>query len=120
VPAANSFGGPTPQPNETYPDGAYNWNPKYGVGAGPVLLKKNISSDMFGIEEVFGDSLTRTKNPRTAICRDFEGKIIFFVADGRSEYSSGLFINETAAIMKSIGCQDAINLDGGGSSCLIS
>jgi len=33
--------------------------------------------------------------------------------------SNGTFVNETASILRSLGCVDAINLDGGGSSCLI-
>jgi exopolysaccharide biosynthesis protein len=32
----------------------------------------------------------------------------------------GLFLNETAAVMKSLGCVDAMNLDGGGSTCMVS
>lgn len=44
--------------------------------------------------------------------------MIFFVADGRQNFSTGLYLNETGRILRSLGCVDAINLDGGGSTCL--
>lgn len=50
-------------------------------------------------------------NPKTAV---------FMVVDGRrSSYSNGLTVLEMAKIFKAIGVQDALNLDGGGSTTLV-
>ena len=40
------------------------------------------------------------------------------VVDGRNEKSAGVTLHELALIMKSLGCHDALNLDGGGSSTM--
>jgi len=36
--------------------------------------------------------------------------------DGRQENSSGMTLSELASLMKELGCVNAINLDGGGST----
>ncbi len=57
--------------------------------------------------------------PRTAIGIKPDGKIIFYVLDGRqSGYSSGARLTTLAERMKELGCTDAINLDGGGSTAI--
>jgi len=81
-----------------------------------MLIKNNIVSEQFGPEELFYDD---SRNPRTAICKTEDDKLVFFITDGRSDVSGGTFFNETGQILHSIGCVDAINLDGGGSSCLL-
>ncbi|TVQ68208.1 MAG: phosphodiester glycosidase family protein [Balneolaceae bacterium] len=44
--------------------------------------------------------------------------IIILVADGRHEKAAGLSLRELAELMLSMGCVDAVNLDGGGSSTM--
>ncbi len=57
--------------------------------------------------------------PRTAVGVTDTGKIIFYVVDGRqSGYSTGLSLETLAKRMKELGCVDAINLDGGGSTAI--
>ena len=46
------------------------------------------------------------------------GKIVFAVVDGRQEHSHGLTLTEFAELLVKFGVQNAINLDGGGSSAL--
>lgn len=59
------------------------------------------------------------RNPRTAAGVLPDGRVVFMQADGRQPGRSvGLSITETAAVMKSLGAVDAINLDGGGSSAV--
>ncbi len=58
------------------------------------------------------------RNPRTAIGYTQDGKFIMVTADGREESSIGLTLSELAYFMKSIGCYNAMNLDGGGSSVM--
>lgn len=60
-------------------------------------------------------------NPRTAVGTDAAGETLWIVvADGRQpDYSMGLTLVELACLFQSLGCHDALNLDGGGSSTLV-
>ncbi len=58
--------------------------------------------------------------PRTAIGRKQDGTIILYTLDGRQEgHSYGAQLKTLANRMKELGCTDAINLDGGGSTTCI-
>ena len=58
-------------------------------------------------------------NPRTAMGFSADKTRIYFcVVDGRSQLSVGVSTKQLADIMKSAGAYTAINLDGGGSSCM--
>ena len=59
--------------------------------------------------------------PRTSAGVTADGKtLILLVVDGRrDDWSAGFTLKELAAEMKAQGCQDAINLDGGGSSTMV-
>lgn len=59
-----------------------------------------------------------TRNPRTGVCITEADVILFITVDGRSDQAAGMTIHEFAQIMKSLGCQDGVNLDGGGSTAL--
>lgn len=55
--------------------------------------------------------------PRTAVGIKPDGNVIFYVLDGRQKgYSYGAKISTIAERMKELGCVDAVNLDGGGST----
>lgn len=57
--------------------------------------------------------------PRTAVGITKDGVIVFYVVDGRqSGYSAGLSLKNLAQRMSELGCVDAINLDGGGSTAI--
>ena len=57
--------------------------------------------------------------PRTAVGIKADGSIVFYVIDGRqSGYSTGVQIKTLAKRMAELGCIDAINLDGGGSTAI--
>ncbi|HEU4752525.1 MAG TPA: phosphodiester glycosidase family protein, partial [Armatimonadota bacterium] len=60
----------------------------------------------------------KARHPRTAV--GFNGrKLYLFVTDGRQPgYSIGMSLPEVAQVMKELGCTDALNMDGGGSSTL--
>ena len=67
------------------------------------------------------DIITDGRNPRTTIGLSKDKNTLYvFVIDGRrSWYSEGMELNDVSALMASVGCHDAINLDGGGSSTLV-
>lgn len=58
------------------------------------------------------------RHPRTAVGIGAEGDVVLVVVDGRNKKSVGVTLHELALIMKSFGCRDALNLDGGGSSTM--
>jgi hypothetical protein len=58
-------------------------------------------------------------HPRTAVGIDADGrKLLILVVDGRSAVSRGYTMVELADIMTALGAENAINLDGGGSSAM--
>jgi hypothetical protein len=58
-----------------------------------------------------------TQHPRTAVGIADNGKrLVMVVVDGRRKDRVGMKLTELADLMKSLGCTDALNLDGGGSS----
>jgi exopolysaccharide biosynthesis protein len=123
-PSPNGIGkAPQPIPSATFPTKATVWTPTEAIGAGPVLIKdgeyKNSwEAEMF--DEASGVGPTYN-NPRSAIGYTPSGYLIFFVCEGRNKTESipGLTLQEVANILLEIGCSEAINLDGGGSSCLL-
>ena len=57
--------------------------------------------------------------PRTAVGIREDGKVIFYVIDGRQKnYSYGVKQKTLAQRLKELGCVDALNLDGGGSTSI--
>lgn len=64
---------------------------------------------------------SNVRHPRTAIGIDSEGsRMVWLVVDGRQPgYSEGVSERELAELMLEAGCDDALNLDGGGSSVMV-
>lgn len=59
-------------------------------------------------------------HPRTAVGIDRDtGRILLLVVDGRQKFSRGATLVELAQMMRRLGAEDALNLDGGGSSTLV-
>lgn len=59
------------------------------------------------------------RNPRTLAGVDSAGRTVLVTVDGRSTSSLGLGIGEAAAVARSLGLRNAINLDGGGSTTMV-
>lgn len=79
------------------------------VGGGPILLDEGRSPEW---------SPPQPRHPRTALGWNDE-QFVLVVVDGRQDgFSVGMTIPELASLMKGLGCQYAVNLDGGGSSTL--
>jgi Phosphodiester glycosidase len=59
-------------------------------------------------------------HPRTAVGIDRDtGQVLLLVVDGRQELSRGLTMKELAKLFQRLGAEDALNLDGGGSSIMV-
>lgn len=85
--------------------------PKQAVsGFGPLLS-----------QGTFTTAPSDVRHPRTAVGIDESGRYLTLaVVDGRQEgISEGMSEHELAELMKNLGCWDALNLDGGGSSILM-
>ena len=116
-----------PEPLENLPDKPVKsfdfnkslfWYANDAVHAGPVLVhngKIRITSN----EEVFFGSSILNIHPRTAVGYRKNGELVLVVVDGRQVDSRGVDLMELAIIMKDLGCVEAINLDGGGSSAMV-
>ncbi|MER7194129.1 phosphodiester glycosidase family protein [Streptomyces flaveolus] len=59
------------------------------------------------------------RNPRTLAGVDAAGRTVLITSDGRSTEALGLSIVESAKVAKSLGLRDAVNLDGGGSTTMV-
>lgn len=98
----------------------YQKEANFAIGIPWTLIVDGEINYTFSIEtlkKVFGHPTT--KNPRTLLGQKSDGTIIMVVADGRRVTSLGLDIYQSAELMKSLGCYNAVNLDGGGSSEMI-
>ena len=67
----------------------------------------------------FDPDPTDGRHPRAALGLA-DGRIIAVACDGRSRREAGLTLLELARLMVGLGCETALNLDGGGSTALIS
>jgi len=89
---------------------------------GPVLVKNSTAITDFGnveIDKNFGNRSIQDSNPRTGIGIISANHYVFVVVDGRSTgYSKGMTLSEFAQVFEDLGCTDAYNLDGGGSSTM--
>lgn len=81
---------------------------------GPGLVED--SEIAVGENDEVGRSMT--SNPRTAIGMIDVGHYVFVVSDGRTSESAGLTLYELAQVMSDLGCEEAYNLDGGGSTTM--
>jgi exopolysaccharide biosynthesis protein len=95
------------------------WKVQTAIGGGPVLVQDGeikISNDE---ERKFAGRAAFNREPRTAIGYTKEQRIIVWVCEGRSDSAAGLTLLDEAKILKDLGCVEALNLDGGGSSCML-
>lgn len=89
------------------------------VGGYPVLLRTGrIAPD---IEEGVSPAFGASRHPRTAVGVAAGGRrLLWVVVDGRqAPYSAGMTLAELAGLMQRLGADEALNLDGGGSSALV-
>lgn len=87
------------------------------VGAGSVLMKEGKIA-LNPLVEKFDASFTDKRHPRSAIGVDAFGDLVLIAVDGRQKMSDGATLRELAEIALRLGCVDAVNLDGGGSTTL--
>lgn len=116
--------------SEICPAPQLDWKPEYAVSAGPMLLKHGrcmVSNDLDTHWYPITDwemwdyylSVSNYIRAQTAIGCTEDGKVVLFscgLDGGSGTTCGGASLGETAAIMKAIGCVEALKLDGGGST----
>ena len=88
-----------------------------------ALADGNVLEAVASFGDIFEDGHARsdldnsTRASRTAIGIKADGTVVMMMVDGRqAPYSVGMTMAEVGATMESLGCVQAVNLDGGGSS----
>jgi exopolysaccharide biosynthesis protein len=85
-----------------------------------VLLQSGEIKISNNEERKFGGKAINDKHPRTAMGYTKDNKLIILVIQGRfPNMAEGATLTQQAQIFKDLGCWEALNLDGGGSSCLL-
>ncbi len=97
------------------------WKMQTAVGGGPVLLQ---NGELFitNMQELkfSGKTGLTDKHPRTAMGYTADGKLIVLVIQGRfPKLAEGATLEQEARMLQQLGCIEALNLDGGGSSCML-
>jgi len=88
--------------------------PRSALAGGPLLLRDGKPSTAYA-EESFKESFATTRHPRTAIGFNSD-KLYLVTVDGRQQGRAGMTLGELTALMAELGCGEAMNLDGGGST----
>ena len=86
-------------------------NESFVMVSGPLLLKDSIPQKLPEM------NFTYTRHPRTCVGITREA-IILITIDGRSDMAYGMNLFEVQKFLLALGCLDAINLDGGGSTTM--
>lgn len=95
------------------------WKMKTAVGGGPVLMSDGEIHITNNEERKFSGKAINDKHPRTVMGYTQDGKLIILMIEGRNNIAHGATLTQEAQILKDLGCWEALNLDGGGSSCLL-
>jgi hypothetical protein len=90
------------------------------VAHGEAVFRREDDREGFSAAHAqFDSDITDGRYPRAALGVS-PGRLLAVAVDGRSRHDAGLTLEELAALMGALGCETAINLDGGGSTSLIS
>lgn len=110
---------PTPKSVPLKADGELYDSLLLGIGGGPTLVKDSSVLITYNEEIMWGSGVGYSNNdPRSAVGYTKDNHVILIVANGRLSQSEGVSLPELANIMLELGCIEAMNLDGGGSSQL--
>ena len=108
-----------PRPVLLVPDSSRFWEqhlPDSNImTAGPMLLVDGAT-----VPQRDDRTFVMHRHNRTALGIRPDGTVLLLVADGRFRHKAeGLTLPELAMVMRWLGCSDAINLDGGGSTTMV-
>lgn len=115
LPYSYNASNPLPTPSKT--DGKPYSDILLGIGGAPTLIKDGQINITYDEEIMWGSGVGYdNRDPRTAVGFTANNHVIMLVADGRQSISEGVGLPELAQILLDLGCVEAMNLDGGGST----
>ena len=96
------------------------WKMLTAVGGGPVLVQNGQIKITNEEELKFTGKAINDKHPRTSMGYTSDGHLIIMVIQGRFPgIAEGATLEQEAKLLIDLGCVEALNLDGGGSSCML-
>lgn len=96
------------------------WKAQTAVGGGPTLISDGTINITNNQERMFSGKAINDRHPRTAMGYTNDGYLIILMVEGRFPgRAEGATLGQEAEILSSLGCIEALNLDGGGSSCML-
>lgn len=100
-----AYGGNRPGWETSLPD-------KNVMVSGPFLLENGTAHGL--LKNAFNDN----RHPRSALGTGPRRRLLLVTVDGRHANAAGMNLHELTALLRWLGCRDALNLDGGGSTTL--
>ncbi len=95
------------------------WKMHTAIGGGPVLVQDGKARLYHKEERMFANG-ENDRHPRTAMGYTADGHLIILAVEGRHPgVAEGASLHHLAAMLVQLQCVEALNLDGGGSSCLL-
>ena len=92
---------------------------KTALSGGPLLVSNGKAQTVHAAPDAaYAASSMLERHPRTAFGWNDETYFLVQVDGRQKDLSLGMTVDELSAFLIKLGCQEAINLDGGGSSCL--
>ena len=79
---------------------------------GPLLMYNNEE------QELKNNPFNNNRHPRTCACVTKDNNLLLITVDGRNAMAQGMSLHELTYLSRMLGCKDAINLDGGGSTTM--
>ncbi|MCW3055467.1 MAG: copper amine oxidase-like protein [Chthonomonadales bacterium] len=89
------------------------------IGGGPWLVRDGKIFVDGDAERLSPTDFVNARHARSAIGICTDGSLLLVAVDGRKATSRGVTLPEMAVILKRLGAQQAINLDGGGSTAMV-
>ena len=96
------------------------WKMRTAIGGGPILVQNGEIKITNEEELKFTGKAINDKHPRTCMGYTADGYLIVMVIQGRFPgIAEGATLEQEAKLLIDLGCTEALNLDGGGSSCML-
>ena len=110
---------PMALPSELFPTGGKVWEIQSAIGGSPQLLKNGKVAISDTAEMIVINN--KTSRPRSAIGYTNNNLVLLLAVEGDNSVGGyeGVNLLDLSNILVSLGCQDAINLDGGGSTSMV-
>lgn len=103
-----------------YAQQSATWKVETAIAGGPVLVQDGKTSISNNEERMFTGKAIQDLHPRTAMGYTKDGKLLILAVEGRNpKIAEGASLTDLSELFLQWGAIEALNLDGGGSSCLL-